>query len=198
MNDTTKSVLLTVLTSILKMLHPFMPYVTEEIYQKLPIKDAESIMISNYPKYDKHLVFTTTEVDDAIEFITLFRNKKKELNVKDFSIVNYIENEEISTLVLNMLKLNDKQNNNIYELKQEIKLNDLSIEILYNDEIDHEKELENLLKEKEKLIGSIERREKLLSNENYLNKAPANVVENDRIQLEKEKLKLEEILSKLN
>ena len=45
---------------------------------------------------------------------------------------------------------------------------------------------------------SIERRKKLLSNENYVNKAPANVVENDRVQLEKEELKLEEILSKLN
>ena len=194
----TKSTLYTVLTGIIKMLHPFMPYVTEEIYQMLPIKDSESIMISNYPKYDKKLVFTTSEVDNAIEFITLFRNKKKDLNIKDFSIVNHIENKEISTLVLNMLKLNDKQNNNNYELKETIKLNELSIDILYNDEIDHELERENLLKEKEKLISSIERRQKLLSNENYVNKAPANVVENDRIQLEKEQLKLEEILSKLN
>ena len=194
----TKSTLYTVLTGIIKMLHPFMPYVTEEIYQMLPIKDAESIMISDYPKYNKKLVFTTNEVDEALEFITLFRNKKKELNVKDFAIKNYINHEEISELVLNMLKLNDKQTDNNYELKQTIKLNNLSIDILYNDEIDHEKELENLLKEKEKLIASIERRQKLLSNENYVNKAQANVVENDRIQLEKEQTKLEEILSKIN
>ena len=53
------------------------------------------------------------------------------------------------------------------------------------------------MKEKEKLIAQIERRKKLLSNENYVNKAPANVVENDRVQLEKEQLKLEEILAKL-
>ena len=194
---TTKSTLYWVLTGIIQMLHPFMPYVTEEIYQMLPIKDSESIMISNYPKYDKQLVFTTKEVDEAIEFITLFRNKKKELNIKDFSIINHIEDLELSTLVLNMLKLNDKQNNDNYELKQTIKLNNLSIDILYNDEIDHELERENLLKEKEKLVASIERRKKLLSNENYVNKAPANVVENDRISLEKEQLKLEEILSKL-
>ena len=194
----TKSTLYTVLTGIIKMLHPFMPYVTEEIYGMLPIKDAESIMISKYPEYNKKLVFTKEEVDNAIEFITLFRNKKKELNIKDFSIINHIENEEISILVLNMLKLNDKQNNNNYELIQNIKLNNLSIDILYNDEIDHELERENLLKEKEKLEQSIERRKKLLSNENYVNKAPANVVENDRVQLEKEQSKLEEILSKLN
>ena len=194
----TKSTLYTVLTGIIKMLHPFMPYVTEEIYQKLPFKDAESIMISNYPEYNKKLVFSTVEVDNAIEFITLFRNKKKDLNIKDFSIVNHIDDKEISSLVLNMLKLNDKQNNNTYELKQTIKLNDLSIDILYNDEIDHEKEKENLMKEKEKLEQSIERRKKLLSNVNYVNKAPANVVENDRLSLEKEQLKLEEILSKLS
>ena len=195
----TKSTLYTVLTGIIKMLHPFMPYVTEEIYGMLPIKDSESIMISSYPKYDKKLVFTTKEVDEAIEFITLFRNKKKDLNIKDFSIINNIDNKELSILILNMLKLNDKQNNNDnYELKETIKLNNLSIDILYNDEIDHELEKENLLKEKDKLISSIERRKKLLSNENYVNKAPANVVENDRIQLEKEQLKLEEILSKLN
>ena len=72
---------------------------------------ATIIDISSYPEYNKKLVFKTEEVDHAIEFITLFRNRKKELNVKDFAIVNHIDNEEISTLVLNMLKLNDKQTN---------------------------------------------------------------------------------------
>ena len=194
----TKSTLYVVLSGIIKMLHPFMPYVTEEIYQKLPIKETDSIMISSYPKYDKTLVFTSSEVDEANEFITLFRNKKKDLNIHEFSIINHIQNKELSTLILNMLKLNDKQNVDNYELKETIKLNDLEIDILYNDEIDHEKELENLLKEKEKLIASIERRKKLLSNENYVNKAPAHVVENDRLSLEKEEEKLKEILSKLN
>ena len=194
----TKSTLYTVLSGIIKMLHPFMPYVTEEIYQKLPIKDAHSIMISNYPKYDKKLVFTTEELDEANEFITLFRNKKKELNIKEFAIINNIKNEEISKLVLNMLKLNDKQIMGNFELKETVKLNSLEIQILYNDETDHEQELENLLKEKEKLIASIERRKKLLSNENYVNKAPSHVVENDRLSLEKEEAKLQDLLNKLN
>ena len=196
-DESTKSTLYTVLTGIIKMLHPFMPYVTEEIYLMLPIKETESIMISNYPKYDKKLVFTTQEVDEALDFITLFRNKKKELNVKEFSVINHIDNIEIKTLILNMLKLQDKQNEGNYEFKETIKLNNLVIDILYNDEIDHELEKENLIKEREKLEQSIERRKKLLSNENYVNKAPTQVVENDRIQLEKEQLKLEEILKKL-
>ena len=59
-----KSVLLYTLTSILKMLHPIMPFVTEEIYQSLPLKDAESIMISEYPKADKKMIFD--DVTDRI------------------------------------------------------------------------------------------------------------------------------------
>ena len=194
----TKSTLYTVLSGIIKMLHPFMPYVTEEIYQKLPIQENETIMLSSYPKYDKKLVFTTEEIDEANEFITIFRNKKKDLNIKEFAIVNNIKDEELSKLILNMLKLNDKQTEGNFELKETVKLNNLEIEILYNDETDHEQELENLLKEKEKLELSIERRKKLLSNENYVNKAPAHVVENDRISLAKEEEKLKDILSKLN
>ena len=51
MNNTTQSILCYVLSDILKLLHPFMPYVTEEIYQKLPIKDSETIMLSKYPRF---------------------------------------------------------------------------------------------------------------------------------------------------
>ncbi len=196
----TKSTLCYVLTGILKMLSPFMPFVTDELYCNLPIKDAKDIMISSYPKYDKSLISSTKELDEAIEFITLYRNKIKELNIKNYQVINHIDNVEISTLVLNMLKLNDKitTNNNSFELKETIKLGTLFIEVLYNDEVDHQKELESLLKEKEKLIGSIARREKLLSNENYVAKAPASVVELDRTNLAKEESRLKEILEKLN
>ena len=62
MNNTSKSVLLKVLTDILKLLHPFMPYVTEEIYLMLPMHDA-SIMISNYPVYNKDEVYTKEDCD---------------------------------------------------------------------------------------------------------------------------------------
>ena len=197
-SETTKSVLCFVLTGILKMLQPFMPFVTDELYNSLPVKDQESIMISSYPEYNKKYLFDTREIDTAIEFITLFRNKIKELNIKNYQVINHIDNQEVSTLILNMLKLNDKlASSNEYSLKETIKLANLEIEVLYNDEIDYQKELENLLKEKEKLETSIERRKKLLANENYINKAPANVVENDRLQLAKEESRLKEILAKV-
>ena len=197
-SETTKSVLCFVLTGILKMLQPFMPFVTDELYNSLPVKDEESIMISSYPEYNKKYLFDTIEIDTAIEFITLFRNKIKELNIKNYQVINHIDNQEVSNLILNMLKLNDKvAGSNEYSLKETIKLANLEIEVLYNDEIDYQKELENLLKEKEKLETSIERRKKLLANENYINKAPANVVENDRLQLAKEESRLKEILAKV-
>jgi len=67
-----------------------MPYVTEEIYQKLPIKSKESIMISSYPTYNKEEVFKeeTILIDNTLEFVTLFRNKKLELNInKDYKVM---------------------------------------------------------------------------------------------------------------
>ena len=59
------------------MLHPFMPYVTEEIYSMLPVKETESIMISTYPKHNKKYIFTLEEeiVDDEIEFIKNFSRR---------------------------------------------------------------------------------------------------------------------------
>ena len=78
---TTKSVLCYVLTGILKMLHPFMPFVTEEIYGMLPIKDSESIMISKYPEYNKKFIFNTEKeiVEEKIDFIRSFKMLKKKM-----------------------------------------------------------------------------------------------------------------------
>ena len=86
----TKSVLCFVLTGILKLLQPFMPYVTDEIYNMLPVKDNELIMNSTYPKYNKKYIFELEEktVDDEIEFIKSFRNVKAENNItKDLKVM---------------------------------------------------------------------------------------------------------------
>ena len=84
----TKSTLCYVLDGILKMLHPFMPFVTEEIYQMLPFHD-ESIMISNYPKNDKKMLYKEEKekFDVIIDFIRIFRNIKLENNLpKDIKV----------------------------------------------------------------------------------------------------------------
>ena len=194
-DNTTKSVLIRVLTDILKMLHPFMPYVTEEIYSMLPIRDSESIMISDYPKYNKNEIFTT-DIDDVIEFISMFRNKKAELGItSDYKVYIDIDNTISKNIVINMLKLNDKISNSLEE-GVKVEHNGLAITIIYDNSKNIKEQEEKLIKEKETLEKSIERREKLLNNENYVNKAPREIVDKDREALAKEKELLNNLLNK--
>ena len=193
-DEATKSTLCYVLTGILKMLHPFMPFVTEEIYQMLPIHD-ESIMISDYPKYDKSFVFEEEEniVDDQIEFIKSFRNTKKENNItKDMKVM--FDTTDDNNLIVKMLKLEDHLVEkplgiNAYKVFS----NRVKAQIFF-EKIETEADKANKLEQIKQLEASISRREKLLSNENYLNKAPKNIVDLDKQKLEEEKKKLEELL----
>ena len=202
MNASRKSVLYLVLSSILKMMHPFMPYVTEEIYGMLPIKDCETIMLSAYPKYNKKHIFTEEEkiIDDVLEFITLFRNKKQELSIgSDYSTTLEIEDDKVKNIIINMLKLKDKIVPSVTDKDNfvNIKLKNISINIIYDNSKDILELLANLEKEKTNIIASITRREKLLANENYVNKAPSNVVESERNNLAKEKEKLLDLEDKI-
>lgn len=189
-SEVTKSVLYWVLTGILEMLHPFMPFVTEEIYNKLPFKTSDSLMISNYPKYDEQLVFDeeTKSVDKIFEFISLFRKLKLENNIgSDFEVVTSLKED----LILNLLKLNDKiVTNTKYNDTLEVVLDNYKIIICYDNSSNSEEEKNALLKEKESLEKSITRRENLLANENYVVKAPENIVNQERENLASEKEKL--------
>ena len=189
---TTKSVLLKVLTNILKLLHPFMPYVTDEIYNMLPIKE-ENIMISSYPKYNKNEIFND-EVDiinSKLEFIRIFRNVKLENKIgKDYEIKVNTKNDY--DLIFKVLKIKDDM---IIESSNKTKLNvkyqDYDIDIYYEMNLTQEN-LELKQKQINSLKESIERRKKLLANANYVNKAPKHLVEKERNTLkeEEEKLKL--------
>ena len=193
-DETTQSVLCTVLTGILKLLHPFMPYVTEEIYQMLPVKDQESIMISTYPKYSKKFIFETEEVivDDQIEFIKTFRNVKAENNItKDMKIM--FDTEDDNELIVKMLKLQDNLVKEPLGIKAyKVFSNRIKAKIFF-EKIETEADIAQKEAQIEQLKSSIARREKLLSNENYVNKAPANIVEMDRQKLEEEKHKLADL-----
>lgn len=189
-SEVTKSVLYWVLTGILEMLHPFMPFVTEEIYNKLPFKTSDSLMISNYPKYDTLLVFDdeTKSVDKIFDFISLFRKLKLENNIgSDFEVVTSLKED----LILNLLKLNDKiVTNSKYNDTLEVVLDNYKIIICYDNSSNSEEEKNALLKEKESLEKSIIRRENLLANKNYVAKAPENIVNQERENLASEKEKL--------
>ncbi len=194
MDVTTKSVLLTVLTDILKMLHPFMPYVTEEIYQMLPIKESESIMISNYPVVEERNFKKEKElVDKIIEDIVSIRNLRATNNItKDaFIEMKKVETEEIGSIYRSQLKIKEekiveKPVSEFTSKNYQSKLIDITF--YYEGQKEDESKKEEEIK---KLESSIERREKLLANENYVNKAPANIVELDRKKLQEEKEKLE-------
>ncbi len=192
-NNTTKTVLFTVLTDILKLLHPFMPFVTEEIYLMLPIHD-ESIMISSYPKYKEEFRFETNDMNNIMEFIVKVRNYKQENNIPSDSKVNYSGKYE--ELILNMLKV--KSENLTDEISDNsISYNGYTIYYIFDNTKNLEEEKNNLLKEKEKLENSIERRKKLLSNENYTSKAPQNIVEKEKEDLLKEENNLQNIINQL-
>ena len=193
-SNTTKSVLCYVLTQILKLLHPFMPFVTEEIYQMLPIKTSESIMISDYPKYNKEYDFNI-DLDYTLDLITKIRKIKLENNIKEYSIY-YKELDNIE-IIKKMLKIDDSnfitEKNDLNEI-----VIDKNISIFYDGSENKQKELESLKKEKERLESSIERRKKLLSNENYVAKAPENIVNKEREDLKKEEEQLELISKQLS
>ena len=191
MNDTTKSVLLKVLTAILKMLHPFMPYVTEEIYQMLPIKDAKSIMISSYPQVEDINYNTEKEtIDKVLEDIVSIRNLKQSNNITKEATIKIEVEENLKSIYYSQLKI--KEENLLTEIpsdKLNLNYKSKNIDITYYYEGSHEDDAKKQ-EEIEKLKASIARREGLLSNENYVNKAPANIVEMDRKKLAEEKEKL--------
>ena len=191
----TKSVLCYVLSGILKLLQPFMPYVTDEIYSKLPVKESEDIMIASYPKYSKKYVFETEEdaVDDAVTFIKNFRNIKAENNItKDMKVM--FDTTDDNNLIVKMLKLDEALVDKPLGMKAyKVFSNKIRATIFF----EHiETASDKLVKETQikALQASIARRETLLSNENYVNKAPTNIVEIDRTKLEEEKKKLQELL----
>ncbi len=192
--NSTKSTLCYVLTGILKMLQPFMPYVTDEIYNMLPVKDSEDIMISEYPKYTKKYIFEIEEkaVDDSVEFIKAFRNMKAENNItKDMKVM--FDTDDDNDLIVKMLKIKENIVKKPLGIKSYKVFSARTKATIFFEKI--ETESEKLLKETQikALELSIARREKLLSNENYVNKAPKNIVELDRQKLEEEKKKLEEL-----
>ena len=195
MNNTTKSVLYKVLSNIIKMLHPFMPYVTEEIYQMLPIKDSESIMLAPYPTYQQEEVYEDSkELDNVIEFIVKVRNTKQEHQIPKDAKVYFKGN--YADIILKLLKVSNITEDNSQE-GIEVKTTNYEIKYMFDTTDSKEKELENLLKEKEKLESSIERRKKLLSNENYVAKAPANIVNKEKEDLAKEQERLALLEDKL-
>lgn len=194
MTMTTKTILLDTLTDILKLLHPFMPYVTEEIYQMLPIKGAESIMIDSYPKYDKKMVYKeeSDQLEKILEDIVAIRNLKATNQIKKDAFVNFeCSKAEFISIYASQLKITDDNltsDDPDNMLSVHYQSTNISITYFFEAEAIDEAAITEEIKA---LEASILRREKLLSNENYVTKAPSHVVDIDRKKLEEEKERLQ-------
>ncbi|MEG1150411.1 MAG: valine--tRNA ligase, partial [Bacilli bacterium] len=195
---TTKSVLLKVLSDVLKMLHPFMPYVTDEIYSMLPIKTKENIMISDYPVYNKDLIFNkeTKETDEKLEFIKIFRNVKLENKITNECKVRIVKDNNYD-LIIKILKLKDNLiNEEINKTKFKVSYKEYEMDIYFEQVLsDEQKSLR--IKAINDLELSIKRRKSLLENVNYVKNAPKEIVEKEKISL-KEELEKFDVLRKNN
>ena len=182
----TQSTLCYAISAILKMLHPFMPYVTDEIYSMLPIRDAENIMISSYPLVNEEFNFDSEEkeTEEMIGFIAAFRNVKQENAIsKDAKVMVNFDN----SLINKMLKLDGNLVSEKLSIKEyKVSYGKLEAIIYYEKEVTEE---DILAKEKqiESLKASILKREKLLSNEGFVSKAPEQLVNDEKRKLEEEK-----------
>ena len=192
----------TVLTEALKLLHPFMPFITEEIYCTL-LPEEESIMISDWPVYKDEMNFADAEkaVSSFQEVVRGIRNTRNEMNVpqnrktniyivgKDAECCARFESCKKSFTNLAFAKeIHVQQDKNgIGEDAVSIVVADGVVYLPLEDLIDREKEIERLTKEQERLTKEIARCEGMLNNPNFVNKAPAAKVEAEKEKLEKYK-----------
>ncbi|MDY4950492.1 MAG: valine--tRNA ligase [Clostridium cadaveris] len=206
------NVLYTVLTSGLKLLHPVMPFITEEIFTHLVI-DEESITISAWPEYKDELndIEAEHDMDLVIEAIKSLRNLRAEMNVppsRKAKVIAY-SNEEgkkafeegkpyleklASASEVEFIDTKEGLASNVVSLV--VKGGELFMPLL--DLVDREKELDRLAKEKDKLLKEIDRVEKKLSNENFTKKAPEAVVNEERAKGEKYKEMLKAVEERIS
>ncbi len=206
---TAQYVLTYVLSNTMKLLHPFMPFITEEIWQHLP-HEGESIMISSFPKFDEALNFFEEEKQTQMimSAVVAIRNRRAEMNVppsKKAQVIIVTDKADIfSKGVSYFEKLASAQNVEIKETKEGIDANAVNIvvegaEIFMplGELVDKEKELERLNKEKEKLEGEIKRVEGKLNNQGFVAKAPEKVINEEREKGIKYKEMLEKVLKSI-
>ena len=190
-----RSVLLYTLSAILRLLHPYMPFITEEIYSALPGCDG-SIMVASYPEADAVLDFAeeATDIDRVIAAIVAIRQRRAEMNVppskkaKLYIVTKYSETFNRTAKILEKLaSTSEVFLVDSYDADDAVQIvTDAGrFFIPMSDVIDFEKEKIRLTGELTRIAGEIERLEKKLSNEGFVAKAPAAVVEGERAKLAK-------------
>lgn len=198
-----QQVLVYVMEGTLKLLHPFMPFITEEIWQALP-HEGESIMVSAWPVYDPSLAFTKEETDfeKVMDAIRAVRNRRAEMNVppsrKAQLCIATGEPEVFEQgrpFFQRLASASEVTVADSFTMEGAVQVitNAARIFIPMDELVDKEKELARLNKEKEKVEKEISTLSKKLDNPGFVSKAPAAVVEGERAKLQQQKERLARI-----
>lgn len=190
-----QQVLLYIMTNTIKLLHPFMPFITEEIWQALPT-NCESIMIAEWPEYDESLSFKAEEAEFArvMDAIKGIRNARNEMNVPPSKkAAVYIATDFEDTFnsakafferLASASEVVVAKDHHIDKAIQ-VATDSASIFLPLDDLIDKDKEMERLTREKMACEKDIAQLAGKANNESFISKAPAKVVEEIKIKLEK-------------
>ena len=212
LKESAQNVLVVVLKDTLKLLHPFMPFITEEIWQHLPGIN-KALILEDWPMEDSSMDFN--EAEKSIEFIKSaikgIRNARAEMNIvpsKKASLIFVTDNEDIKTTVEKGTKKfmtlasaesisfkNDKTS--LGDDNISVVLEKCEVFIPLKELIDFDKEIERLEKEKDKYLDEINRVDNKLSNEGFISKAPAKLVDEEKAKKEKYTDMLNNVLERL-
>lgn len=186
-----------VLENILKLMHPFIPFVTEEIYQYIPKKKKQALMVQEWPVYNKKFNYykESKAFNGIMEIIKAIRNVRNEMNVAPSKRIKIYVNAGEHRAVIEKLSLYLEKMAGVGEAvmtdckPDEVKLSSLvtryaEIFIPLGELIDTEKEIARLKKELENVVKEIERGEKMLSNKGFTHKAPKQLIEKEKEKLE--------------
>ena len=199
-----------VLSTSLKLLHPFMPFITEEIYSKLYHK-PESIMMTEFPKYKEKLEFKNEEelATEIMNIITEIRNIRSKMNVHPSKktkliFVTTTAKDEIEKSEAFLEKLGFANKIEIQETTENIPENavailskNMEVHIPFEELVDIEEEKKRLEGEKKRLESEVQRGEKMLSNPGFINKAPEAKINEEKEKLANYKELLENVNQKL-
>ena len=212
------SILIYIMDILLRLLHPFMPFITEELWHRIhsmkSTNNIESIMISDYPQSSIKIVGDDSKINIIIELIRGIRNVRSEFNIQGNEDLNiYISTTNSNSLetinleksfIKNTTKVNDilfeKIEDNDLSKSVKFVVSDIIVTIPLSGLIDMQKEIGRLDKELSEVDKNINRLQNLLKSENFVNKAPEEVIEaeNERlIQSEERKYQLQEILKSI-
>ena len=205
-------VLKTVLGQALKLLHPFMPFITEEIYSAL-VPEEESLMMSEWPKYREEWNFPADEsvMEHMKAIVRGIRNIRSEMDVPNSrkTKVYIVTTEEtlctgaeaVSDSVKPLMMANEiairPDKEGISDNAVSVVVPDAVVYLPLEDLVDFEQEKERLSKEEERLNKEIKRAQGMLANEKFVSKAPADKVQAERDKLEKYMQMLEQVKERM-